>query len=59
MSTTERLDGPRHRPEIPQTPFCVVSAMADRAPSGSLCALGKPVDLDRLLQIVRDYCGGE
>jgi CheY-like chemotaxis protein len=44
-------------PALLNVPVCVVSAVANRAPTGVDCVLGKPVSLDRLLAVVESSCG--
>jgi CheY-like chemotaxis protein len=46
----------RERPEFASVPVVVHSSAADRAPDGVTRVLKKPVELDRLLSIVGEYC---
>ena len=46
-------------PELASIPVCVLSAMSAQAPKESVCTLGKPVQLLRLLTAVQRYCPGE
>jgi CheY-like chemotaxis protein len=46
----------RADPELRATPVCVLSAVAERAPSESTCSLRKPVALGTLLAVVATFC---
>jgi CheY-like chemotaxis protein len=46
----------RERPEFASVPVVVHSSAADRAPKGATRVLKKPVELDRLLSVVGEYC---
>ena|SRR5687768_12513672 len=46
----------RERPEFASVPVVVHSSAADRAPDGVTRVLKKPVELDRLLSVVGEYC---
>jgi CheY-like chemotaxis protein len=46
----------RERPEFASVPVVVHSSAADRAPAGVTRVLKKPVELDRLLSVVGEYC---
>jgi CheY-like chemotaxis protein len=46
----------RQRPELASVPVVVHSSAADRAPDGATRVLKKPVELDRLLSVVSEYC---
>ena len=43
--------------ELAAVPVCVLSAFPERAPAQAICVLGKPVDLDRLLETIEQHCG--
>ena len=46
----------REIPRLACIPVCIVSAMADMAPTDSTCVLTKPVNLEALLATVRVHC---
>jgi CheY-like chemotaxis protein len=46
----------RERPEFASVPVVVHSSAADRAPAGVTRVLKKPIELDRLLSVVGEYC---
>jgi CheY-like chemotaxis protein len=46
----------RQRPEFASVPVVVHSSVPDRAPEGVDRVLKKPVELNRLLSIVAEYC---
>jgi CheY-like chemotaxis protein len=46
----------RERPELDDVPVVIHSSMPDRAPEGVTRVLRKPVDLERLVAVVDDYC---
>ena len=41
-----------------RVPLCVVSAAAERAPSHVGCVLKKPIEMQHLLDVVAQHCGG-
>jgi CheY-like chemotaxis protein len=47
----------RARPEFASVPVVVHSSAPDRAPDGVTRVLQKPLQLDRLLLVVREFCG--
>jgi CheY-like chemotaxis protein len=46
----------RQRPELASVPVVVHSSAPSRAPAGVNRVLKKPVELDRLLSVVQEYC---
>lgn len=46
----------RERPELAEVPVVVHSSAPSRAPVGVARVLKKPVELERLLSIVGEYC---
>jgi CheY-like chemotaxis protein len=46
----------RQRPELASVPVVVHSSAPNRAPDGVTRVLKKPVELERLLSIVGEYC---
>jgi CheY-like chemotaxis protein len=46
----------RERPEFASVPVVVHSSAAERAPAGVTRVLKKPIELDRLLLVVGEYC---
>ena len=58
MSGWELLDAVRAERELAGLPVAVISASGGRtAPPGATCSLRKPVDLDTLIELVRDPHG--
>lgn len=49
----------RARPELAGVPVVVHTSAARHAPAGATLVLQKPVKLDRLLAVVREYCGSQ
>jgi len=47
----------RERPELAQVPVIVHSSASNRAPEGVTRVLQKPILFDRLISVVREYCG--
>lgn len=39
-----------------EVPFCIMSAAGSNAPTGSVCVLHKPMNLDALLRLVAEHC---
>jgi two-component system, chemotaxis family, chemotaxis protein CheY len=46
----------RQRPELASVPVVVHSSVSARAPAGVTRVLEKPLEFDRLLSVVREYC---
>jgi CheY-like chemotaxis protein len=46
----------RQRPELASIPIVVHSSAANRAPAGATRVLQKPLELERLLSVVQEYC---
>jgi len=46
----------RARPELAAVPVIVHSSAPSRAPAGVTKVLQKPLQIDRLLDVVREYC---
>ena len=55
MNGWDFLDKMRERPALADVPV-IVHSSAPRAPQGATRVLQKPVDFDRLLSVVREYC---
>ena len=49
----------RDNPKLPTIPFCILSAISDQAPAGTVCILRKPLDLEKLLAVVHRYCSDQ
>jgi two-component system, chemotaxis family, chemotaxis protein CheY len=56
MNGWEFFDKMRERPELARVPVVVHSSAPSRAPEGVTRVLQKPLQLDRLLSVVREYC---
>ena len=48
----------RARPEYSAVPVVIHSSATSAAPEGATRVLTKPVELTRLLEVVREFCGG-
>ena len=46
----------RQRPELSEVPVIVHSSAADRAPAGVSRVLQKPIQFERLISVVGEYC---
>jgi signal transduction histidine kinase len=57
MNGWELVQRMRDDPRLAAIPVVVTSAAADRPPPEVDCVLPKPIDLARLLEAVRGYCG--
>jgi CheY-like chemotaxis protein len=58
MSGWEFLTVVRQDPALAEIPVAVISASGGRTPPlGATCFLRKPVDLDTILDLVREHCG--
>lgn len=58
MNGWDFFDEMRARPELAHVPVVVHSSVPSRAPIGVNRVLQKPLDLDGLISVVREYCGG-
>jgi CheY-like chemotaxis protein len=47
----------RERPELNKIPVIVHSSASNRAPEGVTRVLQKPILFERLISVVREYCG--
>lgn len=56
MSGWEFFEKMRARPELASVPVVVHSSAPSRAPAGVTRVLQKPMDLERLLLVVREFC---
>jgi CheY-like chemotaxis protein len=56
MDGWDFFDAFRTHPELAAVPVVVHSSAPSRAPKGVTQVLQKPVKLDRLLAVVREYC---
>jgi CheY-like chemotaxis protein len=56
MNGWEFFDSLRARPEFADVPVVVHSSAPNRAPKGVTCVLSKPLQPERLLSVVREYC---
>jgi CheY-like chemotaxis protein len=43
-------------PRLDSIPVCVVTATPEWAPSDSVCVIPKPIDVQKLLDVVQSYC---
>ena len=58
MNGWDFFDAFRARPELARVPVVIHSSAPNQAPRGVNRVLQKPVALDRLLSVVREYCPG-
>ena len=56
MNGWEFFEKLRQRPELAAVPVVVHSSLPNRAPAGVTRVLQKPVLLDQLISVVREYC---
>ncbi|HWZ91567.1 MAG TPA: response regulator [Polyangiaceae bacterium] len=56
MNGWEFFEKLRQRPELAAVPVVVHSSLPHRAPAGVTRVLQKPVLLDQLVSVVREYC---
>jgi CheY-like chemotaxis protein len=56
MNGLEFFEKMRKRPELAKVPVVVHSSAPALAPAGVTRVLQKPLDFDRLLSVVREYC---
>jgi CheY-like chemotaxis protein len=56
MNGWDFLEEMRARPELANVPIVVHTSVPSRAPAGATRVLQKPLELDRLLAVVREYC---
>ena len=56
MDGWEFFEKMRARPELTSVPVVVQSSAPSRAPAGVALVLKKPVEPERLLSVVREYC---
>jgi CheY-like chemotaxis protein len=56
MNGWDFLDEVKARPELASVPVVVQTSAPSRAPQGVARVLQKPLQLDRLLSVVHDYC---
>jgi CheY-like chemotaxis protein len=57
MNGWEFFDTMRARPGFASVPVIVHSSAPNRAPAGVTRVLGKPLEPERLLSVVREFCG--
>jgi CheY-like chemotaxis protein len=58
MNGWEFFEKMRARPELTAVPVVVHSSAPTRAPAGVALVLKKPLEPERLLSVVREYCAG-
>lgn len=56
MNGWDFFDKMRARPELADVPVVVHSSVPSRAPAGVARVLQKPLELDRLLSVVQEFC---
>lgn len=56
MNGWDFFDEMRARPELAAVPVVVHSSVPQRAPVGVTRVLQKPLDFDRLLSVVQEFC---
>ena len=56
MNGWDFFDKMRARPELAGVPVVVHSSVPSRAPAGVTRVLQKPLEFDRLLSVVREFC---
>lgn len=56
MNGWEFLEEVRARPKYAAVPVIVHSSMPEAAPQGATLVLAKPLDLERLLDVMRELC---
>jgi CheY-like chemotaxis protein len=56
MNGWDFLDRMRERPALADVPVIVHSSAPSRAPEGATRVLQKPIDFERLLSVVREFC---
>ena len=60
MNGWQVIDAIRRDPLLQNVPFCILSAIADSAaPGDAECVIQKPVNLTKLIQVVRRCCSEE
>lgn len=59
MTGWEFVNNVKARDDFADIPLIVTSAVAARAPAGADHVVRKPLDLDRLLELIRSYCETE
>lgn len=57
MNGWECFEQIRRRPQFSSVPVVVHSSAAENAPAGATRVLKKPIGFERLLSVVREYCG--
>lgn len=57
MNGWDFLEKMRERPALAEVPVIVHSSAPSRAPKGVTRVLQKPIEFERLLSVVREFCG--